>query len=485
MTAPNMADMPYHFGIKLAAHPTQKQKNIIKRNSDASRFVYNVLIGIDQEMFQLKRVDLLHQSRHKDYQKLIDYFVEKKHVSLEFAKFMVEHRYVSDKTVKKAKAKNCYKFNKFKSTGYPMIDERIQQLTERKKSGKTLGGEYRWLYHKDIDSMCISQGFQTNKKAWNIYSKVHSAGTPKFHRKSYEENYQTGVHYAPKVKKNDYPNMINGNIKFLDRHHIVLPKIGAVYVTHMRDFIWNHRNEIRIGTATIHKDNTGCYTISIQVGSEKPFVMPLEKTGKQLGIDLNTENFLTSSNGIMVPNPRYYKHSLTRLRKQQRILSRRIRRAKDDNRSIIESSNVQKQRKVVAKIAKHVKNQRDTFINRVSMALIENQDLVVAEELRSSNLLKNHALAQSISDVGWRSLLQSLTYKADLYGKQFVTINPKNTTQMCRDCGYVCGSDDRHSKLELKDREWTCPNCGQHHIRDHNAAMNILDKGIKQLQETA
>ena len=57
MTAPNMADMPYHFGIKLAAHPTQKQKNIIKRNSDASRFVYNALIGIDQEMFQLKQVD--------------------------------------------------------------------------------------------------------------------------------------------------------------------------------------------------------------------------------------------------------------------------------------------------------------------------------------------------------------------------------------------------------------------------------------------
>ena len=140
---------------------------------------------------------------------------------------------------------------------------------------------------------------------------------------------------------------------------------------------------------------------------------------------------------------------------------------------------------MLAKIAKNFKNRRDTFINRVSMALIENQDLVVAEELRSSNLLKNHALAQSISDVGWRSLLQSLTYKADLYGKQFVTINPKNTTQMCRDCGYVCGSDERHSKLELKDREWICPNCGQHHIRDHNAAMNILDKGIKQLQGTA
>lgn len=482
MPAPNMADMPYHFGMKLAAHPTKRQKNIIKRNSDAGRFVYNKLIGIDQEMFQLKQVDLLHQSRHKDYQKLIDYFVEKKHVSLEFAKFMVEHRYVSDKTIKKAKAKNCYKFNKFKSTGYPMIDGRIYQLTNRKKSSKTLGGEYRWLYHKDIDSMCISQGFQTNKKAWNMYNKVHNVGTPKFHRKSYENNYQSAVIYDSKTKKNDYPNMTNGNIKFLDRHHIRLPKVGVVYVTHMTSFIWSHRDAIRLGTVTIHKDGTDCYSISFQMGAEKSFVKPMKKTGKQVGIDLNTENFLTDSNGTVIPNPRYYKHSLVRLRKQQRILSRRILRAKKEKRDVCESSNVQAQRKVVAKIAKHVANQRNSFLDNVSKALIENQDLVVAEELRSRNLLKNHALAQSISDVGWRSLLQKLAYKAELYGKQFVTIDPKNTTQMCRDCGYICGSDERHSKLELKDREWTCPNCGQYHIRDHNAAQNILDKGVKQLE---
>lgn len=481
MVAPNMAEMPYHFGMKLAAHPTAKQKRIIKRNSDASRFVYNKLIGIDQELFDLKRVDLLHQSRHKDYQKLIDYFVEEKNVSLEFAKFMVDHHFVSEKTIKKAKAKNCYKFNKFESTGYPMLDERIRQLTERKKSGKTLGGQYRWLYHKDIDSMCISQGFQTNKKAWNMYNKVHIAGTPKFHRKSYEDNYQSCLIYDSKTKKNSYPNMTNGNIKFLDRHHIRLPKVGIVYVTHMTNFIWSHRDAIRLGTVTIHKDGTDCYSISFQMGAEKPFVKPMKKTGKQVGIDLNTENFLTDSNGTVIPNPRYYKHSLVRLKKQQRILSRRILRAKKEKRDVRESSNVQAQRKVVAKITKRVANQRNSFLDNISKALIENQDLVVAEELRSSNLLKNHALAQSISDVGWRSLLQKLTYKAELYGKQFITINPKNTTQMCRDCGYICGSDERHSKLKLNDREWTCPNCGQHHIRDHNAAQNILDKGIKQL----
>lgn len=92
-------------------------------------------------------------------------------------------------------------------------------------------------------------------------------------------------------------------------------------------------------------------------------------------------------------------------------------------------------------------------------------------------MLKNHALAKSIADVGWRTFIQKLTYKAELYGKTFVTIDPKYTTQMCHDCGYIMGYDDKNEKLQLKDRRWTCPQCGTFHIRDHNAALNILLKG--------
>ena len=477
----SIADMPYHFGIKLNAHPTKKQNDIIFRNSNASRFVYNKLIGIDQEMFDIKKVDLLQNRRHKDYYKLVNYLMNHYNVNEYNAKYMIRNKWVSNKTIKKAKAKNYDKYNKFQSTGIPMLDERYMQLKERKKSGKSLGGQYRWLYHKDIDSAGVSQAFQANKKAWNMYNKVHNAGTPKFHKKSYEDNYQTSVHYSAKVKKNDYPNMVNGNIKFIDKHHIKLPKLGIVYVTHMRELIWQNRESIRMGTVTIHKDNTGVYTVSIQLGSEKPFVNIPEKTGAVVGIDLNTDNFYSDSNGNMIPNPRYYKRSLVRLKKQQRILSRRILRAKKENRSIRESKNVQKQRIKVAMISKRVYNQRNSFLDKASKALIENQDVVVAEELRTKNMLKNHALAQAISDVGWRLMLQKLTYKAELYEKIFVTINPKNTTQTCNDCGYVCGSDDRHDKLALANREWTCPNCNTYHIRDINAAKNILSKGLEEL----
>ena len=103
------------------------------------------------------------------------------------------------------------------------------------------------------------------------------------------------------------------------------------------------------------------------------------------------------------------------------------------------------------------------------------------KELRSRNLLKNHALSQAISDVGWRSFLNMLAYKADLYGKEFLTIDPKYTTQRCHACGNIMGQNG-YKKLTLKDREWTCPICRTHHIRDWNAAVNILEKGLGKWQ---
>ena len=97
------------------------------------------------------------------------------------------------------------------------------------------------------------------------------------------------------------------------------------------------------------------------------------------------------------------------------------------------------------------------------------------KELRSRNLLKNHALSQAISDVGWRKFLNMLTYKSKLYGKEFITIDPKYTTQRCHQCGTIMGHNG-YRKLRLTDREWVCPMCQTHHIRDWNAAINIIEK---------
>ena len=184
-----------------------------------------------------------------------------------------------------------------------------------------------------------------------------------------------------------------------------MPKLGIVRVAGFRKLIkerlLNHIST-RIGTVTIKKTADDQFYLSMQLGSDTAFVKPYAKTSSQIGIDLNLDNFLTESNGSMVANPRFYRKAKKQLAHAQRVLSRRQRRAKQEGRNLGTARNYQKQRLIVAKLHDKIRRQRNDFLQVLSTALIKNHDLVVAEELRSKNLLKNHALSQSISDVGWR-----------------------------------------------------------------------------------
>ena len=412
-----MSKLVYHFGLKMRIYPSTKQKRIIQINSDISRTVYNKMVAIDQELYRLKQVKLP-----------ID-----------------------------------------------TIQARINEL-ESRKNARSMSNHYQYMQDERIDSLTKANAIQNYQKAWKMYRKVHRAGTPNFHKKSYSQSYQTNCQYA----KNKPMDMLSGSVRFIDKKHIQIPKLGKLRVSGSYRRILDKKNDIRIGTVTISKDSADRYFVSMQLGSDTPFVKALPKTNSQIGIDLNTENFLTTSDGVIIDNPRYYRTIKHKLAKAQRTLSRRELRAKKENRSLRDSKNYQKQRRLVAKLHDKIRNQRNNFLNYLSMVLINNHDLIVAENLRSSNLLKNHALAMSISDAGWRSFLQKLEYKANLYGRTFITVDPKNTTQMCHECKFVMGTDGTQ-KLTLKDRQWTCPQCGAFHIRDYNASLNILDKGLAKL----
>ena len=413
----SMAKMKYHYGLKIRCYPSDQQKQLIKINSDASRFIYNEMVAIGKELMQLRRVKLP-----------ID-----------------------------------------------TVQDRIKQLTMR-QNAKQMSNHYQFLEDKRIDSLTKANAIQNYRKAWNAFRKVHATGVPKFHRKSYRWRYQTNCQYPGKKTA----LLTNGTVCFLDNSHVKVPKIGLLRVAGSQARLLKRMCETRIGTVTLTKDPADHFFLSMQLASDQTFVQVVKTTQDPVGIDLNTDNFLTDSNGNIVPNPQYYRTIKGKLAKEQRILSRRQQRAKKEHRSLQDSKNYQKQRLLVAKLHAKVMNQRHNFLQQISTALIKNHDLVVAEELRSKNMLKNHALALSISDVGWRTFLGMLAYKAKLYGRRFITINPRNTTQTCRDCGFVMGTNGT-DKLTLDDREWTCPNCGVHHIRDWNAAKNILDKGIAKL----
>lgn len=179
-------------------------------------------------------------------------------------------------------------------------------------------------------------------------------------------------------------------------------------------------------------------------------------------------------------NPKYYRRMEFRLNKAKRKLSKRQARAKKEKRPLAKAKNYQKQRLLVARLSRKVTNQRKNFLHELAKAYLKNHEIVVAEELRSKNLLKNHKIAKSLQDVGHRTFLTLLEQKAQMYGRTFITVNPKNTTQTCNACGHIMSGDN---KLTLKDREWTCPVCQAHHDRDHNASMNVLKRGLSILNK--
>ena len=404
----------YHYGLKVRIYPSNRQKEMIRRNSDAARFVYNEMVAVNKEISRFGKRSL----------------------------------YIA------------------------FIEQRIAELRAQIKTVTALKDRFPWLRHADIDAQCIANARQNYQKAWNQFHLVHSFGVPNFHKKSSCESYQTNPHYGKGTKI----SLFTSNARFLDKKHLLLPKLKRIRFQCSAKMLNKlfAMQEVRIGTITVSKDATNRYFASFQLASDEPFVSSYPKTYSSIGIDLNIENFYADSDGNIIENPQYYRKQKHRLAHAQRKLSRRIARAKKEHRPLRQAKNVEKQRLLVAKLSATIMQRRRNFLHHTSLTLIKNHDLVVAEELRSKNMLKNQALAMSIQDNGWRTFLNMLTYKANLYGKKFIAVNPKNTTQTCHSCGHVMSGDD---KLTLKDRIWTCPVCGTHHIRDINAAKNILAKG--------
>lgn len=326
---------------------------------------------------------------------------------------------------------------------------------------------YPWLKNKKIDSLACNSAYLNHKQAWKNY-RNGLQHKPTYHAKKrhpYLWRYQTSC--------------VGKSVQIIDKNHIKIPKLKRVRTSKIRDVILN-KSDLRFGRITITKDNTDQSYASFQLGSMTPFVTLDHRSSElaSLGYDLNTSNFLMDSNTDYVGNPRYYEKAEKKLHWLQHCLSRKYRH--NSSRRLRDCKDYQKNRRAVAHVKKHVKNQRFNFLQRLSTKLIENQDFLVGENLKSKNMLKNHRIAKSIQSVGWRSFIGMLAYKAILYHKIYVLVNPAYTTQKCSNCGYVCSKKDG-THLDLSDRQWTCPKCGAHHIRDVNASINILNSGIKQI----
>jgi putative transposase len=229
---------------------------------------------------------------------------------------------------------------------------------------------------------------------------------------------------------------------------VQLPKIGVVNYINSRNF------NGKIKRTNITKEYNGWF-ITFNVEEDNK---PLSPSPYEIGIDLGITNFATTSNGDKYFAPKPLKKYTRKLRRIQRSVSRKKKG----------SNNRKKEVKKLQKIHKKIHNIRYDFQQKLSTQLIRENQTIVVENLTVSNMLKNHKLAKSISDVSWYEFTRQLEYKSKWYERNFERVPPHNTSKMCSHCGTL------NNTLTLDIREWICTDCGSLHDRDVNAAINIL-----------
>lgn len=274
-----------------------------------------------------------------------------------------------------------------------------------------------------------------------------------------------------KRPKNSYTSKcVNNSITVVDNHYITLPKLKLVKCHGA------HRIKGRIMRATIRKTPSGHYCASVLVEDD---LQSLPPTGAVVGLDMGLTHLVIQSDGVKLPNKQFERALSKKKRIWQRKFARRrtqaLRKIEEAKAAGIDLTpkdfkNLQKAKEQVARINKKIADQRLDYLHQYTSHLVKTYDVIVMEDLKTKNLLKNRHLSRSIADASWGTIECLLSYKCDWYGKELLLVSPHYTTQDCSSCGTNTG------KKALHIREFTCPHCGTHHDRDINAAMNILNK---------
>lgn len=267
-----------------------------------------------------------------------------------------------------------------------------------------------------------------------------------------------GQNSFPKFKKKSNGGSFNipQNV-LLENGKLIIPKFkkGIDIVLHREA-----KGEIR--QATISRTTTGKYFVSILCETGEP-IKPktVVKESTTVGIDLGIKTYIVSSDGKEFDNPKFLRKAQNRLKYVQRKYSKHKGKRTKHRLAILHE-----------KIA----NQRKDFLHKTSSELIKNHDSLAIEDLAVSNMVKNHKLAQAISDVSWSTFVTMLEYKADWYGKNILKIGRfEPSSKLHANCGYI------NKDLTLSDREWTCPKCGELVSRDVNAAINIKSFALRNI----
>ncbi len=305
-----------------------------------------------------------------------------------------------------------------------------RELTQLKQQEDRL-----WL--QEADSQLLQQALKDVDKAFqNFFAR--RGKFPKFKSRS-RGHFAFGIPQRVKVEAG----------------RVYCPKIGWVRIRQSQDV------EGVTKSATFKRDACGDWFVTLTAEFEMPDTA-LAAPQNPVGVDLGLKDFVTLSNGESVAAPKFFRKSAKKLKKAQRVLSRRKPGSKRRGKA----------KQQVARVHRKVANQRGDFVHKVTARLAREYDAVCIEDLNVRGMAKNHSLALSISDVAFGEFRRQLAYKLQWAGKHLSVVSRWfPSSKLCGACGVL------NDALTLGDREWECC-CGVVHPRDANAAGNILKEGL-------
>lgn len=329
-----------------------------------------------------------------------------------------------------------------------MLADRIMHYKATGKRLENTPAQYKaqfpWL--KEVDSLALANAQLHLNAAYNAFFSNPKIGFPRFKSKRRSrEAYST--------------NNQKGSVR-IEGGRIKLPKIGFVKIRQHRAV----PEEWKIKTVTVSKTSTDKYFVSVLLEYENQVCQKdVSELAKFEGLDFSMHDLFVTSKGEIPGYPRFYRQTQERLAKAQRKLSHCVKGSNNRNR----------QRLKVARLHERCANQRADFLHKLALHLAEEFDVICIEDLDMKGMSQALRFGKSVSDNSWGFFTRILGYKLSERGKKLVKAE-KNfaSSQTCHCCGY------RNPETKnLSVREWTCPNCGTHHDRDTNAAINLREKG--------
>lgn len=332
-----------------------------------------------------------------------------------------------------------------------MLEDKIKHYKLTGETLKNYPSQYKEKYPflKDVDALALVGADNALKSAYkNFFEK--RADFPKFKvKRCSKQNYTT--------------YNVNGADIRIENNHIRLPKIGFIKIKYHRPI----PSEYKIKNATITKNPSDKYYVSVCVEYEYEYPAPILSKDNSIGLDYSSPDFYVDNQGRKPDYPKYFRKAEEKLAKEQRRLSYMVEGSK----------NWEKQRIKVARCYEKVANQRKDWLHKLSYYFAENYDYVFVENIDLRAMAGTLKLGKSTNDNGFGFFRTFVEYKMKDRSKIFYKIDkwyPSSKT--CHYCGYI------KEDLTLDDREWICPNCGELIYRDWNSAINILNQGFKELK---